>query len=60
MDCLSSGISLKKVLKESVSFSFPNSASFKIAVAVNCFVFDPMSKMVFGLLRVSAFLLASP
>jgi hypothetical protein len=60
MFCFSVGRFLKNVLKGSVNFIFPNSTNFKIAVAVNCFVLEPISKIVFGPLRVLVCLLASP
>ena len=55
IDCFSFGRFLKYLLKESVSFSFFNSANFKIAVAVNCLVLEPISKTVFGLFNVLVF-----
>ena len=33
----------------SLSFIFPISTNFKLAVAVNCLVLEPISKMVLGL-----------
>ena len=60
MPCLSIGTFMKNLLNESVNFSCPNSTSFKMAVLVNCLVLDPMSKIVFGLLRVLLSLFAKP